>query len=176
MYQSVFSIVDAYDLEWYITTTAISIKPGTAVALSTLMVCESDHPRTRYYRIHSGRMYCSVLSVVLLSSLLCPEPTSLIWAAVYECVDAGGKPLLTNKPAQLHNCHMLSENPIPELAPAEASTSPQESPSPRNADAPEVPYMHSNPPTPCARGVNPLNPLSNPPCTQPPDVVPTPAP
>lgn len=152
------------------------IKPGTAVAVSTIMGCESDRRRTRYHRIHCGQMYYSVLSVVLLSSLLGPKSLSLTWAAVYECVDAGGKPLLTNKPAQLHNCHLLSENTIPELAPAEASMSPQVPPSPRNADAPEVPYMPSNPPVPCVRGVNPLNPLSNPPCTQPPDVVPTPVP
>jgi hypothetical protein len=135
------------------------------------MGCESGRRRTKHRRIHHGRMSCMVLSVVLLSSL-CPESPSLTWAAVYECVDAGGKSLLTNKPAQLHNCHMLSEGTISELAPAEAGTSPQMSPSPRNADAPEVAYMPSDPPTPCARGINPLNPLSNPPCTQPPEGVP----
>lgn len=151
-----------------------------------VMECESGHQSTERHRAHPRCMYCMVSLVLLLGSVVSVESPRLTWAAVYECVDAEGKPVLTNKPAQLHKCHMLSEGTDSELMPSEASTPPQMSPPPTRPDRPprpsHVPPIPSNQPTPCVPGINPLNPLSAPPCVQsdqseaqPPQPAPTPS-
>lgn len=152
-----------------------------------VMECESGRQRTTYHRSHPGCMHCMMSLVLILSNVVIVAPPRLTWAAVYECVDAGGKPLLTNKPVQLHNCRVLSEGTDSEVTPPEASTSPQVSPPPIRPDKPSppshVPPMPSNLPTPCPPGLNPLNPLSTPPCVrsdepgaQPPQPAQTPSP
>jgi hypothetical protein len=158
-----------------------------AAEILLVMECESGRQGTEHHRTHPGCIHCMVSSVVLLLSsvvsVAAPQPTR---AAVYECLDAGGKPLLTNQPAQLHNCRMLSEGTHSEQKPSEVSTPPPVSPPPIISDdytPSHVPSMPPNLPTPCARGVNPLNPLSTPPCirsdqsgAQPPEVAPPPSP
>jgi hypothetical protein len=154
------------------------------------MECESDRQETEHHRTHPGCIHCSVSMVLLLSSALSMVSPWLTWAAVYECLDAAGKPLLTNRPAELHHCHMLSEATTPHLTPHDVSTPPQVSPPPSPPSyVPIDPPMSWNPPTdgasigslpapypgaqsspspspPCARGLNPLNPLSTPPCVE----------
>jgi hypothetical protein len=133
------------------------------------------------------RIQCMVSLVLLFSSALTVASLHLTWAAVYECLDAEGKPLLTNKPAQLHNCYLLSEGTDAELKPPEVSSPSQVSPPSIIPDEPyPPPHAPSIPPKlsiPCAPGLNPLNPLSTPPCVQsdqsgaqPPEVTPTPSP
>ena len=151
------------------------------------MEYESGRQGTEHHRTHSGCMHCSVSMVLFLSSVVNVVSPCLTWAAVYECLDAAGKPLLTNRPAELHHCHMLSETTVPHLTSPDISTPPQVSPPP--SYVPNDPPMPWNPPTdgastgslpapspgaqsspfpspspPCARGLNPLNPLSTPPC------------
>jgi len=148
------------------------------------MECESGGQGMGDHRIRPGHIHCIVSTVLLLSSLASVESPSLTWGAVYECLDVTGKPLLTNRPIHLHNCHMLT--------PSEASTSPQVSPLPISSDSPSlpsyVPAVPLNMPTdhvasggslsasnsgdqtlsspPCAHRLNPLNPLSTPPCVR----------
>lgn len=152
-----------------------------------VMECESGRQGTEHHRTHPGCIHCMVSLVLLLSSVVSVASPHLTRAAVYECLDVGGKPLLTNQPAQLHNCRMLSEGTDSEQKPSEVSTPPQVSPPPIISDGPytpsHVPSIPPNLPTPCARGVNPLNLLSTPPCVrsdqsgaQPPEVAPPPSP
>jgi hypothetical protein len=148
-----------------------------------------------HHRIHHGCMPCIVSMMLFLSSVVSVGSPYLTWAAVYQCLDAAGKPVLTNRPAQLHNCHVLSEGTASALTPLEASTPSQVSPPPIRSDRPSpppyVPFMPPDlptdiqgasigslpapnpeasslpsPPPPCARGLNPLNPLSTPPCVR----------
>jgi hypothetical protein len=160
---------------------------GNSAEIVLVMECESGRQGTEYHRTNPGCVCCMVSLVLLLSSMISVESTCRTWAAVYECVDAGGKPVLTNKPAQLHTCRMLNEGTDSELTPSEASTPPQELSPPIRADRPtrpsHVPPMPSNLPTPCPPGLNPLNPLSAPPCVrsnqsgaQPPQPDPAPSP
>jgi len=136
-----------------------------------------------------------VWMVLLLSSVVIVDAPYSTWAAVHQCQDAAGKSVLTNRPSQLRNCHVfIEENALSPMPPA-ASTTPQVSASPLNSDtslAPSyTPPMPPNrpvdtqgasmnslpapnqgassslsPPQPCSRGLNPLNPLSSPPCVQ----------
>jgi len=155
-----------------------------------VMECESDRQGTEHHRTHSGCMHCSVLMVLFLTSVVSVVSPHLTWAAVYKCLDAAGKPLLTNRPAALHHCHMLSEATTPHLTSPDVSTPQQVSPPPSPPSyVPNDPPMPWNPPTdgastgslpapypgaqsspfpspPCARGLNPLNPLSTPPCVE----------
>jgi hypothetical protein len=142
------------------------------VEILLMMESESGRQRTEHHRTHPSRTYGMVTLALLLGNVVSIESSHLTWAAVYECVDAAGKPVLTNKPAQLHNCHMLSEDMNSELTPSEASTPPEVSPLPIRPDRlhppSHVPPMPpSNVPSPCAPGINPLNPLSSPPCVRP---------
>ena len=153
-----------------------------------MMECKSGRQRTEHHRLNPGRIYGMVSFAFLLGSVVDMESPHLTWAAVYECVDAGGKPVLTNKPAQLYNCHTLSEDSNSELTPSEAGAPQEVSPPPIRPERPprpsHVPSMPpSNVPTPCAPGINPLNPLSSPPCVHsdqsealPPQPAPTPPP
>lgn len=156
------------------------------VEILPMMKCESGRQSTEHHRTHPSSMYCMVSLVLTLGSVVSVGSPHLTWAAVYECVDAGGKSVLTNKPAQLHSCHMLSEGIDSELTPSEASTLPQVSPPPmrpdRSSRPSHIPPMPLNQPTPCVPGINPLNPLSAPPCVQsdqseapPPQPAPTPS-
>jgi hypothetical protein len=176
------------------------------------MECGSPRQGKEPHRTHPGRLPCHVSMALLLSSLVSgysPYPT---WAEVYQCFDAAGKTVLTNRSSQLHNCHMLSEGSASALTPPQASALPQASSPPNRSGIlsppPYVPPMpptvptdiqgasigslpapnpgpssSPSPPAPCARGLNPLNPLSNPPCVrsdqsgmQPSGAAPTPSP
>ena len=179
--------------------------PGTAVVIYRqiswcsvnaaeilhVMEYESGRQRTEHHRTHPGCIHGMVSLVLLLISVVSGASPHLTWAAVYECLDAGGKPLLTNQPAELHNCRMLSEGTDskqkPEQEPPEVSTPPQVSLPPSIHDRPfppsHVPSIPPNLPPPCAPGLNILSPLSTPPCVrsdqsgaQPPEAAPTPSP
>ena len=66
-----------------------------------MMKCETGRQRTTHHRSRPRSIYGMVSLALLLGSVVNLESPHLTWAAVYECVDAGGKPVLTNKPAQL---------------------------------------------------------------------------
>lgn len=125
----------------------------------------------RFQFAYPASKYCIVSTVLLLSSVLYMEFPRLAWAAVYKCRDAAGEPILTNRPARLHDCQMLSEDapdlklpvaPMPLNQQADQGASFDSRPAP-NPGAPSSPL----PPPPCAGGINPLNPLSTPPCVRP---------
>jgi hypothetical protein len=172
------------------------------------MECGSARQRTKPRRTRPGCVHCLVSMVLLLSSVASldsPDPT---WAAVYQCLDAAGKTVLTNRPSELHNCQVLSEGTDSAPTPPAPNTTPQVSTPPMSSDItpapPYAPPMPPNrpadtqgasvgslpapnpgvssslsPPQPCSRGLNPLNPLSAPPCgrsdpsgAKPPDAAP----
>lgn len=149
----------------------------------------SARHRTEHPRICPGDVHCLVAMVLLFSSVVGLASSYPTWAAVYQCRDAVGKSVLTNRPSQLRNCFVLSEETPSAPTPSEASTTPQESPPPsyapplppnRQADIqgssisslpPPNPGASLSPspppPQPCSRGLNPFNPLSAPPCVKP---------
>ena len=166
-----------------------------------LLVMESGsaRQRTKPRRPPPNCVPCLVSTVLLWGSVASVASPSLAVADVYECRDATGKTVLTNRPRNLHHCEMRiqgttsaltppmnsdrpsppSYTPLPPTLPPEnqwTSIDPLSLPNPRAPSSP-------SPPTPCARGVNPLNPLSTPPCVrsdqsgaQPPEAPPTPSP
>ena len=107
--------------------------------------------------------------VLLLSSLVFLTVPQRTWGAVYECMDAAGKPILTNKPANLHNCHMVSREIAPDptspAGPASSNREPDYEPSSDRPPAPN-PDASSSPPTlqPCDLGMDPGSLLGAPPC------------
>jgi hypothetical protein len=115
-------------------------------------------------------------------------------ATVYRCVDAAGKTVLSNKQSGLHNCEILVEGSTPSAPPETGAGSQPPGPAhnqERSFVPAEVPPMPPHQPPdsqqfsggegpppipqepsspshqPCSPGLNPLNPLSRPPCTRP---------
>lgn len=146
-------------------------------------------------RIHPGWVRCLAWMALLFSSVVgmaSPYPT---WAGVYQCRDKAGKTVLTDKPSKLHKCHALSGGTGSALMPPASRTKPQASAPPiSNEGPPDPPYVppmppdqpadtqgasidslpapnpgasaSASPPQPCARGLNPFNPLTAPPCVR----------
>lgn len=147
---------------------------------------------------HHGRTHRLVVLTLLLCSVVgagAPYPTR---AAVYQCLDAAGKPVLTNKQAGFHHCQVLSDETA--STPPVSGTAPQVSAPPVTPDIPPTsPHVPPTPmlpprlpdtqggsirsqptpnpgmsssssssspssPQPCSLGLNPLNPMSGPPC------------
>lgn len=142
----------------------------------------SARQRTELRRPHPGCVRCIVSAVILFSIVASVDSPHPAWAAVYQCLDAAGKTVLTDRPTGLHNCHVLSEgtasalmspgpNALPQLPPQNAplipSNQPPDSPGPPIGSLPQPNTAAPSPPPsaqPCLRGVNPLNPLTTPPC------------
>jgi hypothetical protein len=129
----------------------------------------------KIWRVHlrnTGCKHCIILTMLLLSSMVYLNVPRISWATVYQCSGAAGEPILTNRPARLHDCQMLIEEITLDLTPPmapmplnqqtdhEASTG---SPPPENLGALSSPL----PSPPCSREVNPLNTLSTSPCVRP---------
>ena len=160
-----------------------------------LMDCGSARQGTEPRRTYPGCVHCLVWMVLLLCSVVTVDSPDPTWAAVYECLDAAGKTVLTNRPSQLHNCHVLSEETASDPTPPAAGTTPQVSAPPISSDMPSAPPYappmppnrpadtqgssigsspvpnpgaspSPSPPQPCSRGLNPFNPLSAPPCVR----------
>lgn len=160
-----------------------------------LMECGSARQGTEPGGTHPGCVHCLASLVLLLSSVASVDSPSPTWAAIYQCLDVAGKPVLTDRPSQLHNCHVLSEATASAPTPRALSTTPQVSTPPISSDIPPAPLYapplppnrpadtpgasigslpapnpgassSPSPPQPCARGLNPLNPLSAPPCVR----------
>lgn len=156
-----------------------------------VMECESARQGAKHPGTDPGCMQCLVSMVLFLSSVVSAGSPYLTWAAVYQCFDVAGKPMLTNRPAQLQNCHMLIEGSATDPTLSEVRPPPEGSPPLISSDRPSppsyVPPMPPNLPTdiqgasigslpvpnpeassspspPCAHRLNPLNPLSAPPC------------
>jgi hypothetical protein len=153
----------------------------------------SARQETQPRRSHPGCVLCRVSLVLYLSSVASVNFPYPAWAAIYQCLDAAGKTVLTNRPSQLHNCHVLSEETDSAPTRPAAITTPQVSPPPISSDTPSAPpyappmspdwptdtqgtsigslpmpnpgvSSSPSPPQPCSRGLNPFNPLSAPPC------------
>ena len=160
-----------------------------------LMIGGSATQRTEHRRTRPGSVHCLVSMVLMLSSVVSVASPSPTWAAVYQCRDAAGKSVLTNKPSQLRNCNVLSGEPALASTPPAPSTMPRVSPPSFSPDIPPTssyaPPMPPNqpvdpqgasigslpapnpgasssipPPQPCPRGLNPFNPLNAPPCAR----------
>lgn len=132
---------------------------------------------------------------LLLCCMVGLDSSDPIWAAVYKCVDAAGKTVLTNRQSGFRNCRALtdmtqsqhaspgtgpttteadpsidseippplSDNPpLPRHRPADRQNSSMSMPPSPNPDG----SSSQPPPQPCHRGLNPLNPLVSPPCSQ----------
>jgi hypothetical protein len=120
-----------------------------------------------------------VVSVVILLAIMAGM-THLSMAAVYECRDAGGKSLLTNKQQGLHSCRSVVKevpiSPAMKITPEQpgATAIPNEVSHPIEPSMPLPTYNVNDgpesvpPPQPsCRQGVNLLNPLIATPCSHP---------
>lgn len=175
-------------IDWCVVTEAESL---------SFMKCRSVDQGTELHLTHPGNAHRLVVMTLLLCGMVSvgsPYPT---WAAVYQCLDAAGKTVLTNKQSALQHCQVLSEETAPTPTPPVSDTTPQVSAPPVNPDMPPahqyVPSMpmlpprlpdtqggsigsqpapnpgtssSSSSPQPCSLGLNPLNPMSGPPCVQ----------
>ena len=116
----------------------------------------------------------------------------IVHAGLYECRDASGAPIYTDSPAQLERCQPVANGGTSRLglvggaSPATPQTSepvnsfpPPVAPSPMSPD-PGSPAITpsgglaggTSEEPPCMPGINPLNPLSAPPCNRPAEIVP----
>jgi hypothetical protein len=131
--------------------------------------------REKIWLVHVRNTSCKhyiILTSLLLSSMVYLNAPRLSWAAVYQCSGAAGEPILTNRPARLHDCQMLIEEITPDLTPPVAPMPSNQhtdheasigSPPAENLGALSSPL----PPPPCPRGVNPVNnTLSASPCVR----------
>jgi hypothetical protein len=174
------------------------------------MKCRSVDRGTELHLTHPGNAHRLVVMTLLLCSVVSVSSPYPTWAAVYQCLDAARKTVLTNKQSALQHCQVLREETPPTSTPPVSGTTPQVSAPPVNPDMPPAPpYVPSMPmlpprlpytqgesigsqpapnpdtsssssPQPCSLGLNPLNPMSGPPCvpsnqsgTQPSGAVPT---
>jgi hypothetical protein len=118
----------------------------------------------------------SILLMAIMGSMT-PSP-----AAVYECRDAEGKSVLTNRQGRLRSCRSIinkaapvATSPASEMTPQHpsAAASPNEfidAPQPSPALPSFNPYDTDSGPPPrssCPLGLNPLNPLIATPCASP---------
>jgi len=156
------------------------------------MECGSDRQGTDLPH-HRGPMQHLALASLISSILFCVSSPEPIEAAVYECLDAAGKTVITNRQSDLHNCRLLSEGADQTVTPPAPSVTPQVSPPALSPDSPpapplvppvippvrqpdtrsslpglpppvSAPGMSPAPAQPCSSGLNPLNPLTGPPC------------
>ena len=144
---------------------------------------QRHHPRWVHY------LFWIVFFLISATGVDSPYPT---WGAIYQCRDSVGEIVLTDRPSQLRNCRVLIEGTAPAPTPHASATTlegsvppitserspipshasdipPNESPD-RASDwlPPPNPAGASTPPSPpCSTGLNPLNPLSTPPCARP---------
>ena len=161
-----------------------------------MVECESGNQRIEHHRIRPSCMHCMFSIVLLLTILVSVGSPYLTWAAVYECLDVAGNPMLTNRPAQPQICRMLIEGTATDLTLSEVRPPPEVSPPLISSDKPSppsyIPPMPPNLPTdiqgasidslpvpnpqassslspspPCAHELNLLKPLRTPPCVRP---------
>jgi hypothetical protein len=122
-----------------------------------------------------------VVSTIILLAIMA-SMTHLSLAVVYECRDARGKSVLTNRQVGLHSCRSIIKEATPVPTSPAANNSPQQPlataipnesshaadpstvfPSLPNDGPDSAPPAHSS----CRSEVNPLNPLIATPCAQP---------
>ena len=133
-----------------------------------------------------GDVHRLVSMVLLLSTIIGAGSPFPARAAVYQCRDAAGRTVLSNKQSELKNCQVLTDQMAPASMPPDPSgsseippASPYVAPMPPNLPADtQDPSGGSLPPPnrsapsspsqlqPCSPGLNPLNPLNNPPCVR----------
>lgn len=156
------------------------------------MVCGSAGQGTKSHRTAPGSVYRLVPIVFLFSTAAAVGSPYPAPAAVYQCLDEAGKTVLSNRQSRLHHCQVISEDPAPPATPnagmtPQGSTPPVTSETPlaqpytpsvpterpgdgRDSSVSELPVPNRTVPSspsrlqPCSQGLNPLNPLNNPPC------------
>ena len=123
-----------------------------------------------------------VVSTIILFAIMA-SMTHLSLAVVYECRDARGKSVLTNRQVGLHSCRSIIKEATPVPTSPASNNSPQQplataipnesshAPDDPSTVFPSLPNdgPDSAPPAPssCRQEVNPLNPLIATPCAQP---------
>jgi hypothetical protein len=136
----------------------------------------SSRRNTLPKRLYSYCLVRGVSTIILMAFIASMDHPSL--AAVYECRDAVGKSVLTNRQQGLHSCRlvikevptsaatkMAPEQPSATALPNQASHADEPSTVlPTYKDAPESALP---PPSSCRQGVNLLNPLIATPCPHP---------
>ena len=148
----------------------------------------SSRHRREPCRIPHRCLFRLVSTVIILNGVANMNLLPPTWAEVYQCRDAAGKPVLTNRLDGLNHCRLLSRDANPVANPPALNQPPQGPIPPINSDVSPPPAANlAAPPSipsaqPCLRGVNPLNPLTAPPCirsdqseVKPPGTVPTPS-
>jgi hypothetical protein len=148
----------------------------------------------RSFEAVSGRLASdysrAVMIVGFLFLVMLPAST---FGGLFECTDASGSRVFTDRPAQLRRCMPFSVNSTPASSPAPQASAarPYQETLPMAIDPPPMPFSGQpdsapqpivtpeQPPTAdqsCMPGYNPLNPLAAPPCfqqAQPPTAPPT---
>jgi len=122
-------------------------------------------------------------AVMIAGFLLLVMLPASTFGGLFECTDASGGRVFTDRPAQLRHCAPLSVNSTPASSPAPQASAarPYQETLPMAIDPPPMPFSGQSdpapqpivtpeqPPTadqPCMPGYNPLNPLAAPPCFQ----------
>ena len=129
----------------------------------------SARQRTTPAQPPASRVGWFISTVILWGSVVSVESPSAALAAIYECRDATGKTVVTDRPKGLHNCEMRSKGTASARPPSDASPTPQVIHPPIDSDEPFLPIDDPLPPPlhtpqPCSLALNPLNPMSGPPC------------
>lgn len=116
----------------------------------------SDDRGRALYQTHAGRAHRLVMMTLLLCTAAdagSPDPAK---ATVYQCLDAAGKTVITNKQSGFRHCQTLSDEtvPVPDPVPTPpvSGTMPQASTPAVNPDipplSPPLPTMPMVPPRP----------------------------
>lgn len=96
--------------------------------------------------------------VILISSVASVGAPSPTWADVYRCTDTAGKPVLTNRPTHLHQCHLLVVGTASAPAPSVQSTAPTIPTPPASPTTPQVPTPPVSPDMPSLANAPPTPP------------------
>src|SRR5262249_58019297 len=85
-------------------------------------------------RIPRRCLFRLVSTVIILNSVANLNLLSPTWAEVYQCRDAAGKPVLTNRLEGLNHCRLLSSEANPVATPPALNLPPQGPIPPINSD------------------------------------------
>src|SRR5215471_20720042 len=103
----------------------------------------SSRHRKESCRIPPRCLFRLVSIVIILNSVTNMNLFSPTWAEVYQCRDAAGKPVLTNRLEGLNHCRLLSREANPVATPPLLNLPPQGPIPPINSD---VSFFHPTAP------------------------------
>jgi hypothetical protein len=110
------------------------------------MECGSGKQMTEPRHAHHGWIRCMASMVLFFSSLAGVDSPYPAEAAVYQCRDKAGRTVLTNRPSQLRNCHVISEGTTPPATSSASTKSPQGLPPPIISEGSPAPPYYDDPP------------------------------